>query len=486
MVDAVKFCHLSDSHIGYFQYNLEERALDYGEALDDAFRKVAHQGPDFIIYTGDLFHEFNPKPMALHLFIKSYKKYIEPLEIPILFSSGNHDVSAVQSQRVGGTIYDFLEKILDQCKFISNEVYEVTKSDGSPLAVILGLRYQKRNVVNSLHKVLTRDKELLERNGNSVPTLLMLHEFINGMPLKIYDVEEDDIVRAWHFDYIGVGHCHKQYRNPRLGIYCPGATEHTSSSDWENKPGFFVVNMERASGWKPVIQFIELEKIRQKKKVSLPPFNNASAEEIRTQLQKVMRENNEKGAIVQYVLTGTTSEFIPLGNEQFISENDQLLRFNINKDNLKSIASQESLVEFNPDTVRSDFLREQWNITDEKQLNEFDGILEKLKVVSVNASNTDFEDQLSEVLLEIGRAKIEGKSPDFKPLKRALPIAKQKTLTETPPIILEKGERKKAEQKPGGPKRPTRQVPLLKNPKQPAAKAIARSRKKQNDIKEEQ
>ncbi len=461
MVDALKFCHLSDSHLGFFQYNKEERAMDFGKALNDAFGKIAAEKPDFILYTGDLFNEPNPKPIALHQFISAFNDHIRPLNIPLVFSGGNHDVSLIRSQRAGGTIYHFLEKVIPYCYYVSDSYKIIESASKVPLVAIIGMRFQKHGIPDNLRAILEENKEKLDSLHGDIPLILMMHDYVSGMPVPP-DVEIDDIVRARPFNYIGVGHYHKQYTMPRLHVFCPGATEHTSSNDWDAKPGFFSVSMTKANKWNPEARFLKLDGIREKRRKPIK-FDNTPPADVITRLRAVMMENNIKGSINQFVLDGTVSGFVALGEEQFTQETDKMLKFDIVK-NFTEAGAEPLAIEFNPDTIRKDFLREQWHIKDDAKLLTFDAILDKLKSVVKNSTEATYKDQLYEAIINLTLTKIQRKDPDFQPegILQAPPLASGAPVGTDLPVPEKEKPKKIKPAKPRGTKKTARQTSLLK------------------------
>ena len=51
----VRIAHFADTHLGYKQYNLDEREKDIYTALDDIGEKILEEHADIVIHSGDLF-----------------------------------------------------------------------------------------------------------------------------------------------------------------------------------------------------------------------------------------------------------------------------------------------------------------------------------------------------------------------------------------------------------------------------------------------
>lgn len=109
-MDQVIWCHCSDAHLGYKQYNLIERLEDYGKAFNKCISLIIEQKPDFVIFTGDLFEHYNPSPPELRQAVAILNK-LKVNNIPIYVIAGNHDVSYAASKRYGGDILHFLQEL---------------------------------------------------------------------------------------------------------------------------------------------------------------------------------------------------------------------------------------------------------------------------------------------------------------------------------------------------------------------------------------
>ena len=73
----VKFAHISDTHLGYRQYNLEDREFDFYESFNETIDKILEERVDFVIHTGDLFEHYRPKVEALIQAMNGFKRLYE-------------------------------------------------------------------------------------------------------------------------------------------------------------------------------------------------------------------------------------------------------------------------------------------------------------------------------------------------------------------------------------------------------------------------
>ena len=91
----MKFAHLADLHLGYRQYGLYERALDFNRAFSRAIDIILKRDVSFVVISGDLFHYRLPPAMAVRRAFEDLSRLHEA-NIPVVISRGNHDASMVE------------------------------------------------------------------------------------------------------------------------------------------------------------------------------------------------------------------------------------------------------------------------------------------------------------------------------------------------------------------------------------------------------
>src|ERR1051326_7770485 len=87
--------HLSDPHLGYSQFNLEEREEDVYEAFHEAIDVSIAEGVKLVILAGDLFHTPRPCGKAIITLGNALKK-LKERDIVAAFILGEHDLSRVR------------------------------------------------------------------------------------------------------------------------------------------------------------------------------------------------------------------------------------------------------------------------------------------------------------------------------------------------------------------------------------------------------
>jgi DNA repair exonuclease SbcCD nuclease subunit len=82
--------HTSDTHLGYHQYHLQERAADFAAAFEQVIDNAIDLDVDGVIHSGDLFHDSNPRIGPLLHAIRQLRR-LQAADIPFLTVAGNHD-----------------------------------------------------------------------------------------------------------------------------------------------------------------------------------------------------------------------------------------------------------------------------------------------------------------------------------------------------------------------------------------------------------
>lgn len=86
----MKFGWLSDTHLGYRQYGLERRSLDFEKAFYDAVKHMLDMGLKLVVHTGDLLNSNRPGPEAMECLRRVHRLLIS-YEARMIVVSGNHD-----------------------------------------------------------------------------------------------------------------------------------------------------------------------------------------------------------------------------------------------------------------------------------------------------------------------------------------------------------------------------------------------------------
>jgi DNA repair exonuclease SbcCD nuclease subunit len=99
------FVHVADLHLGYAQYNLDQRRQDFDNAFKEVVDKTIELKPDFMLIAGDLFHQPRPSNVTLETAITNFRR-LKEAGIPVLAVDGGHDSAP---NTITGTILNPLD-----------------------------------------------------------------------------------------------------------------------------------------------------------------------------------------------------------------------------------------------------------------------------------------------------------------------------------------------------------------------------------------
>ena len=84
--------HISDLHLGYSQFSLEEREEDVYQAFHEAIDVSIKEQVRLVILAGDLFH--NPRPCGKAIItLGNMLKKLKEKQISAVFVLGEHDIA---------------------------------------------------------------------------------------------------------------------------------------------------------------------------------------------------------------------------------------------------------------------------------------------------------------------------------------------------------------------------------------------------------
>jgi len=217
----MRVAHISDTHLGYAQYNLVERKLDFMRAFEMAVDRILEMGIDVVIHTGDMFESSQPDMFTFSKAIEQLSRLKEK-GIEVVAITGNHD----RTLRKGKIPPQRVLKDLGLLRLI--EPYGCMDLDGM---VVCGFQFMPRAFV----EVMKEEKfgEFSERASGGNFSILMFHQAIASyLPYAdSYEMFISDLPEG--FDYYAGGHIHSFIKeNVGSGILSySGSTEFRSSRE---------------------------------------------------------------------------------------------------------------------------------------------------------------------------------------------------------------------------------------------------------------
>ena len=229
----MRIAHISDTHLGYRQYNLDERENDFYDAFNEAIDKAIEERADVLIHSGDLFDSPTPPIKALYVFKNALKKINGKMRVYTVL--GDHDMP----KRRGMPPHKLFDiRVLGVGRLEWDEV------DGVLIAGISNLRGRG---VELLKEELKKFDAIAEKYKKSV---LIAHQAIEKyLPFEgAYELKEDDLPR--NATYYAFGHLHSRL-TARFGngyLAYAGSTEiirKDEISSWSKKgKGFYLVDLD--------------------------------------------------------------------------------------------------------------------------------------------------------------------------------------------------------------------------------------------------
>ena len=254
--------HISDIHLGYAQFNLQEREEDLYEVFGEAIEKSISEHVKAIILAGDIFHNPKPNGAAIIRLARELKKLKEK-SIPVFFVLGEHDIS-----RSNDVPLPYLFHNLGLARRLKPE---------SPVQIenllIYGFNKERRSNIDNglirpfrkLESTMKNDIQKHSVQNHWLKKILVLHQGLYDFNKFAGEIFSNDLPVG--FDYYAMGHYHDhiEKRFPTLNegmVAYPGSIDlghNEAISDVEK--GFLLVDLSEVSA-NVNTHWIKLEKRR--------------------------------------------------------------------------------------------------------------------------------------------------------------------------------------------------------------------------------
>jgi len=280
----LRIAHISDSHLGYFQYRLNERKEDFLKAFREAVRRAIEEKVDFIIHTGDLFESYHPDVSTISEAISVFKE-IKDAGIPVFSITGNHD-------RVLRRGYSPPHRILKDLDLI--ELIDPVGDLNYEGVYIAGMRYFPKTYMKGIkERFFSKFSENAQRADFSI---FMFHQGLDQYLYYDYAYELNISDLPEGFNYYAGGHIHAFIRtNFKGGILSyAGSTEFRSKREVKaGRRGFNIFNLETGE-----LQRVELQSLREF--FVIETDEERAPEELRELLEKVKDCREKPVVLVDY------------------------------------------------------------------------------------------------------------------------------------------------------------------------------------------
>lgn len=250
----MQLAHVSDTHLGYVQYGLEDRERDFYESFQEIIDKILQEHVKLVIHSGDFFHTPRPSIQALKVAQDGLLKLKEN-GVQVIVILGGHDML----RRKGLPPLSLYERF--GVKILRRKAPYV-KLDNT--IFIAGMEHIPKIYWSSPHlfEELMDLAKKAETSGCKRKVLVM-HQGISPYMMFGSEFAQDQLPK--NFDYYAFGHLHKRIKvvfgNGVLAY--PGSTEIVELSEInefkKNGKGFYIVDL---SGDIPDVQNINIDCVR--------------------------------------------------------------------------------------------------------------------------------------------------------------------------------------------------------------------------------
>jgi len=268
----MKIIHFADLHLGVENYGridpatgLSTRLIDFLAAFDALVDYALENGVDLVLFCGDAYKSREPTQTQQREFARRVNRLVSN-GIPVFLLIGNHDLPNALGRATSLEIFDTLA--VPNVHVASRpDVYRITTPGGT--VQVAALPWLRRSALLSredthdlsfdqinqkLQQVLTGIiSDLLSRLDPALPALLAAHVWVanatpgseRSMTLGQEHVLLPGTVANPAFDYVALGHIHKQQvlsQNPPA-VYA-GSLERLDFGEEGDEKGFYVVDIQ--------------------------------------------------------------------------------------------------------------------------------------------------------------------------------------------------------------------------------------------------
>jgi len=268
----LKIIHFADLHLGVESYGhinpdsgLSTRLEDFLNALDQVVDYALENRVDLVLFCGDAYKTREPSQTQQREFARRINR-LSSNGIPIFLLTGNHDLPNAIGR---ATTIEIFDTLTIKNVYVSNRphIYQIPTNSG--IIQIATLPWLRRSALLSkeeaknlnfeqinqkLEQILTRKvSELAQQLDLGLPSILAAHVWVSSAQIgseRLMTIGQEPVLLLSNvanpaFDYIALGHIHKQQvlsQNPPV-VYS-GSLERLDFSEEKDDKGFYVVNIQ--------------------------------------------------------------------------------------------------------------------------------------------------------------------------------------------------------------------------------------------------
>lgn len=256
----MQLLHISDTHLGRAQFNLEEREEDFYESLSEAVEAALKEHVRCVIHAGDIFDSPRPGGRPLLRLLEELRR-LKEREISFYFTLGNHDIARLPHAPVA-----LLYERIGLARYVERE--EPWRDDE---LVILGFREHRLYELEELEaKLRAAEARAASFEGKKV---LVLHQTLKEAHPYAGRLSHEALPKD--FDYYAMGDLHFRWeaRFPDLrGPVCyPGSLDvislEPSLEGTGFEKGYYIVDL---SSREASAQWVRLRSTRPQRVLDIP------------------------------------------------------------------------------------------------------------------------------------------------------------------------------------------------------------------------
>jgi exonuclease SbcD len=288
--------HISDTHLGYSQFNLHEREEDVYEVFEEAVDKSISEHAEIVIVAGDVFHTPRPNGSSIIKLANQLKK-LKERSIPVFFILGEHDITRLQDIPVPYVFHDL--KLATRL-----EENQPVRYNG---ITIFGFNKERKSNIESLlqkfkiTEQMVKEQKQVDIEGKNNKNILVLHQGLVDFNRFAGELASTDLPKG--FDYYAMGHYHDHvekrfdYLNNSLIAY-PGSIDLSPSEGIKDvDKGFFLTDV---SAQEVRTNWVKLERRRAQFAVDIE--YKSIVDQLATIIKKL--RNYEKKPVIMLRISG--------------------------------------------------------------------------------------------------------------------------------------------------------------------------------------
>lgn len=307
----MRIAHVSDTHLGRRQYNLDERENDIYDTFNGIVERILEERVNVLIHSGDLFDSPTPPIKAL----KNFKENLRKLQgkVKLITVLGDHDFP----KRRGLPPHGLFEEV----RVLGVGELEWLEVDG---VLIAGISNVRGRSVELLKTELQKFDQVADRYSK---TVLTAHQGVDKyLPFEgAYELKEADLPKK--ASYYAFGHIHSRaLAKFKKGYFAyAGATEimrRDEVKSWvKDGRGFYIVDFD---GEDPEVHKINVD-VRPQYEVEV----DLTRENLQESLFKYLNLAGRKTPILHIYVSGRNINTRQILNNLNVLLKNKTLKYNV-------------------------------------------------------------------------------------------------------------------------------------------------------------